>query len=104
MDDRVKLHDQLRERVTPFDPPAPGGTPPSTCPWPTTCPDSLARKTGSGSSLHIASRVELGVSTADQAAGATWKPSATAFSRTRSSRDSRPTSVTRRRASNTVDR
>ena len=31
-------------------------------------------------------------------------PSATAFSRTRSPRDSRPASVTRRRASNTVDR
>ena len=41
---------------------------------------------------------------ADQVAGATWKPSATAFSRTRSSRDSRPTSVTKRRASKTVDR
>ena len=40
----------------------------------------------------------------DQAAGATWKPSAVAFSRTRSSRDSRPTSVTRRRASSIVDR
>ena len=56
---------------------------------------------------HLAQRVprvELGVSAADQAAGAMWKPSATAFSRTRSSRDSRPTSVTKRRASNTVDR